>query len=126
DLDTRLFNSSELVSALRRLARSERQARIRVLIMDVRAVVSRRHGILDLARRMPSKLELRSLREHPDWDGDTLVIRDRDSTLGMPGSSRDPGFYRPGDRARCETALSRFEELWKAGTANTEFRALAL
>lgn len=126
DLDTRVFNSSELVSALRRLARSERQARIRVLIIDVRAVVSRRHGILDLARRMPSKLELRSLREHPDWDGDTLVIRDRDSTLGMPGSSRDPGFYRPGDRARCESALSRFEELWKAGTANTEFRALAL
>ncbi|MEM9315971.1 MAG: GNAT family N-acetyltransferase [Pseudomonadota bacterium] len=126
DLDTRLFNRAGFISALRRLARSERQARIRVLITDVRAVVGRRHGILDLARRMPSKLELRSLREHPNWDGDTLVIRDRDSTLGMPGSSRDPGFYRPGDRARCETALGRFEELWKAGNVDVEFRALAL
>ncbi len=126
DLDTQLFNDSSLISALRQLARSDRQARIRVLVMDVRAVVGRRHGMLDLARRMPSKLEMRCLREHPDWDGDTLVIRDRDSTLGMPGSSRDPGFYRPGDRARCETALGRFEELWKAGTVHAEFRALSL
>jgi predicted GNAT family N-acyltransferase len=126
DLDPRLFNREELTDALRRLAREERHARIRVVVMDARALVGRGHALLTLARRIPTKLSIRRLAEHPDWDGDTQVIRDRDSLLALPGTERDPGFYRPGDRARCETELGRFEELWRAGVVDPEFRALSL
>jgi len=126
DLDKRLFHREELTDALRRLAREERQARIRVLVMDARALVGRGHALLSLARRIPTKLSIRRLTEHPDWDGDTQVLRDRDSLLALPGTERDPGFYRPGDRARCETELGRFEELWRAGVVDPEFRALSL
>lgn len=126
DLDKRLFHREELTDALRRLAREERQARIRVLVMDARALVGRGHALLSLARRIPTKLSIRRLAEHPDWDGDTQVIRDRDSLLALPGTVRDPGFYRPGDRARCEPELGRFEELWRAGVVDPEFRALSL
>jgi hypothetical protein len=69
---------------------------------------------------------MRKLREHPDWDGDTLVVRDRDGLLALPGSDTDPGFYRPGDRARCESVISRFDELWRAAEVDPEFRALSI
>jgi len=126
DLDPRLFSRDELSDALRALAREHRQALIRVLVMDARALLGRGHALLSLARRMPSKLSIRRLSEHPDWDGDTQVIRDRDSLLALPATARDPGFYRPGDRARSETELGRFEELWRAGIVDPELRALSL
>jgi hypothetical protein len=125
-LDPLLFDQEELLDALRGLVRRERQARVRVLVSDTRAIVSRGHGMLSLARRLPSRIELRCLAEHPDWDGDTLMIRDRNGLLGLPGSPRDPGYYRPDDRARSVRALGRFEELWRVGTVDPEFRALSL
>jgi hypothetical protein len=100
--------------------------RLQILVQDARSMVQRGHRLLKLARRLPSSVELRRLKEHPDWDGDTLLIRDRDSLLALPGSERDPGFYRPGDRARCASAIARFEELWRAGEVDPEFRALSL
>jgi predicted GNAT family N-acyltransferase len=125
-LDHQLFDRRELISACKLFARNERRARVRVLVMDTLPLVRRGHGLLNLARRLPSKLELRCLPEHPDWDGDTLVLRDRDSVLAIPAATRDPGFYRPADRARCQTALGRFEDLWNAGSVDPEFRALSL
>ena len=125
-LDPRLFEQEPFADALRALVRRERQARVRILVRDAREVVARGHALLTLARRVPTKIQLRRLAEHPDWRDDTAVIRDRDSLLAMPGGELDPGFYRPGDRARCESALGRFEELWRAGTMDAEFRALAL
>ncbi|MFT7287971.1 MAG: hypothetical protein ACI87W_002086, partial [Halieaceae bacterium] len=67
-----------------------------------------------------------SLPEHPNWGGDTLVMRDRDSLLALPAGENNPGFYRPGERARCEKELARFDELWRAGQVDPEFRALSI
>lgn len=126
DLDTRLFNSDDLTDAIRRLAREERRARVRILVRDARALLGRGHALLSLARRIPTKVSIKRLAEHPDWDGDTQILRDRNSLLALPGTTRDPGFYRPDDRARCESGLGRFEELWRVGVVDPEFRALSL
>ena len=125
-LDPRVFDREPFHAALRTLIRRERQALVRVLVMDARALTARGHGLLELARRAPTKVAIRRLKEHPDWNGDTQVLRDRDSLLALPGGERDPGFYRPGDRARCETARGRFDELWRAGVVDPEFRALSI
>ena len=125
-LDPRVFDQDDLLAALRQLLRHTRMSRVQVLVQDARAVVQRSHGLLQLARRLPSSVEMRRLSEHADWRGDTLVIRDRSGLLALPASETDPGFYRPDDRARCETALGRFDELWRAGVVDPEFRALQL
>jgi predicted GNAT family N-acyltransferase len=125
-LDPRVFDQRDLGDALRRLLRHTRMSRVQILVQDARAITQRGHGLLQLARRLPSSVEMRRLAEHADWRGDTLMIRDRDSLLALPASETDPGFYRPNDRARCETALGRFDELWRAGVADPEFRSLAI
>jgi predicted GNAT family N-acyltransferase len=125
-LDTRVFEDEQLFSALRGLLRRTRQAQVKILIADARALVERGHGLLSLARRLPSGMEMRCLAEHPDWNGDTLVLRDRDSVLAQPASESDPGSYRPGDRGRGQGAVARFEELWRAGSVDPNLRALSL
>jgi predicted GNAT family N-acyltransferase len=125
-LDRRVFSTEDLASGIRALLRRGRPCRARILIQDSRPLAQQGHLLLELARRVPSSMELRKLPEHPDWNGDTLVLRDRGAVLAFPGGDSNPGSYRPTDRARCETALARFEELWNAGAHDPELRSLSL
>ena len=126
-LDARLFDREALNTALHALLWRSRMSRIKILVRDARALAERGHRLLNLARRLPTGIEMRCLREpHPDWPDDTLILRDRDSVLALPASEDDPGFYRPRDRAQAALAVERFEELWRAGDADPEFRALTL
>lgn len=125
-LDPRVFDQEDFLDALRAFVRHSRQSQVRILVQDARAIVQRGHGLLSLARRLPSSIELRRLAEHPEWNGETQVLRDRDSVLNLPGTESSKAFYRPGDRAGCEQAINRFEELWRAGVVDPEFRSLSL
>ncbi|WP_439101472.1 GNAT family N-acetyltransferase [Congregibacter sp.] len=125
-LDNRVFDQEDLVSAIRLFLRGGNLSHVQVLVQDARAIVQRGHRLLALSRRLPSRIEIRRLAEHPQWNDDTLVIRDRDSVLELPGKGVDAGFYRPEDRPRSEAAINRFDELWRLGQIDPEFRALSL
>ena len=126
-LDPLVFDQPELGSALTGLLRrAGRRARIRIIVADVYAVASSGHTLLQLARRLPSGIAMRVLPEHPDWDGETRVIRDRDSLLRHPGGSRAAGSYAPGERRRGEQALTRFDDLWRAAREDPELRSMSL
>lgn len=123
-LEHAAFDSDALAGAIGALARDSRQTRIRILIQDARPLVSRGHRLLQLSRRMPSKVELRKLPEHPQWRGETIVIRDLDGVLYRPGGSEERAFYEPDSRASTQRHADLFEELWRHGTRDTELRAL--
>lgn len=125
-LDNEVFDNAELVEALSALVRSSRQTRVRILISDSRGLVARGHRLLNLARRLPSSVEIQKLAEHPDWKGQTVIIRDRDGVLYKPGDSDHEGFYEPDSRASTQQHLELFEELWRHSEADIELRSLSL
>ena len=125
-LDHAVFDTQELASALSALARSARQSEVRILVADTRGVVGRGHRLLELARRIPSLVQIRRLNDHPDWKGQTVVIRDRDGVLHKPGSSDHDGFYEPDSRASAQKHLELFEELWRYATQDPELRNLSV
>jgi hypothetical protein len=126
DLDHAAFDSAALVNALSALSRRSRQTQVRILIKDPRILVSRGHQLLHLARRLPSKVRLQKLAEHPDWNGETIVIRDRDGVLYKPAGSEHNAFYEPDSRASTRAHLELFEELWRHSTQDAELRSLSL
>ena len=125
-LDHVAFDNTELAQALSALARSSRQTRVRILISDSRGLVGRGHRLLQLARRIPTSIELQKLAEHPDWNGETIVIRDRDGVLYKPGGSDHEGFYEPESRASAQKHLELFEDLWRHSAQDIELRSLSL
>ncbi|MDP5053986.1 MAG: GNAT family N-acetyltransferase, partial [Congregibacter sp.] len=125
-LDNRVFDQDGLASALRLFLRSGSQSQVKILVQDARAVVQRGHRLLALSRRLPSRIELRRLAEHPQWNDETLVIRDRSSLLEISGSDTGTGFYWPQHRPRTAAAVSLFDELWRIGQIDPEFRALSI
>jgi hypothetical protein len=125
-LDHAAFDHSELVDALSALARRSRQTQVRILISDSRPVVGYGHQLLQLARRLPSTVYIRKLEEHPNWNNETAVIRDRDGVLYKPGGSDHDAFYEPNSRASTLRHLELFDELWRLSVADPELRALHL
>lgn len=125
-LDHAAFDSAELVNALTILIRSSRQTRIRILVADSRALVTRGHRLLSLARRLPSSVQIQKLSEHPQWNNETIVICDRDGVLYKPGESDQLGFYEPSSRPAAQRHRELFEELWRFSVQDPELRSLAL
>jgi hypothetical protein len=125
-LDHAAFDNSGLADALSALARRGSQTQVRILISDARSLTGRGHRLLQLARRLPSIVHLQKIAEHPDWNGQTIVIRDRDGVLYKPGGSDHEGFYEPNSRASTQRHLDLFEELWRHSVQDTELRSLTL
>ena len=125
-LDHAAFDNAELADALSALARSSRQTQVRILIGDAKALVGRGHRLLQLARRMPSSICIQKLSEHPDWSGETIVIKDRNGVLYKPGGSAHDGFYEPNSGASTQKHLELFNELWRHSAADTDLRSLTL
>lgn len=125
-LDSKVFDSDALASAMTALVRQTRDSRIRILVGDAEAVTSRGHRLLTLSRRLPSSMEFRHLPEHPGWRGHSAVIRDRDGLLVLPAEDRSNGFFRFSDRPAGARHNDVFNELWRHGIAHPRFRDLTL
>lgn len=121
-----LFDREALVSALSGLARRSRQTEIRILVSDTRALTGRGHRLLELSRRLPSAIHLHLLAEHPQWQGQTLVLRDRDGYFYLPDDSAQQGFYEPEDRARTSQHSELFQNLWRYSAPDPDLRALSV
>ena len=126
DLDHRVFDRQPLVDAISELARHSRQSGVRILVSDWRPMVQRGHRLLTLARRLPTSVRLQQLTEHPDWKGQTLLLRDRSGILWQPGDSDKSGFWEPNSRAEASHHRDLFEELWRHSAPHIEFRSVPL
>ena len=126
ELDRDVFDNPALIEALSALARDSRQTDIRILVQHVGKLVGRGHRLLQLARRIPSKVRIQRLSEHPDWNGETVLVRDLNGVLYKPGGSEHEGFYEPDSRASTQSHLELFEELWRYSVQDPELRALPL
>lgn len=125
-LDHAAFDNDALAEALSRLARHSRQTEVRLLISDSRPLIARGHRLLELARRIPSVVALRKLPEHPEWVGQTIVIRDRDGLLFKPGDSLHEAFYEPDSRAAVQPQLDLFDNLWRYSEQDPNLRTMRI
>ena len=125
-LDPTVFNTDGLTNAVSALARNSRQTEVRILVSDTRMLFRSSHRLLALARRLPSSVPLRTLKEHPDWNGETVVIRDHDGLLYRHGKDHSGGFYEPDSRAATQRHLDFFDALWRLSTEDPELRSMRL
>ena len=125
-LDHAVFDQQALSSALSTLARGTRQSEVRILVADSRGLMGRGHRLLALARRIPSLVQIRKIEDHPDWNGQTVIIRDRDGVLYQSGGAEHEGFYEPDSRVAAEKHLELFNELWRYSVQDPELRTLSV
>jgi predicted GNAT family N-acyltransferase len=125
-LDHTLFDSAAVAGALSSFVRRGAPARTRILIHSSDLVVGRGHRLLELARRMESKIEIRRVPEELASDSHTYVTSDRTSYWLMPDFREYDGLSNSYDPVQANRLDERFEYLWQRSQTDPELRTLKL
>lgn len=125
-LDHALFDRPEVIDALSAFARSGPPVRLQILIHDNSAAVSRGHRLVELARRLASKVEIRRVPEALADSDATFVCWDRTGYWLQPDHTAYVAVSDPYDPVQAARLADRFTYLWERSAADPELRTLRL
>ena len=125
-LDHVLFDQPALVDAISDLARGHRQSQVRILVgaANTKMIVQRGHQLLNLARRLDSKIKIRALADMEE--AETWLTADHDGYWLLPDHSEYQGVANVWDPVTTNRLKERFEELWRRSEEDPELRLLQL
>ncbi len=125
-LDHALFDNPDVVDALSSFARSGPPVVLRLLITDTSPITSRGHRLLELARRLDSKIEIRRVPDElaePEasfltWDAEGYWLMPDYRAYSAQANHRDP--------VQANRLAERFNYFWERSSSDPELRLLRL
>lgn len=111
-LDPAIYNNEPFYQAVLDFARQDRNAQVKILVKDIQPVVEQGHRILNLARRLSSKVEIRKLLIKPEKDSITYLIGDRKCLLYMHEDQVYNGFVNYEAAQESKSLADEFSYLW--------------
>lgn len=112
-LDPELYDRDEFRDALRDLVISDRYCEARILVKDIRPLVERGHRLLELSRRLSSKVLLRKLTVEPKLKDAGWMVVDTATLLFRHDEALHQGFVDYAAAPRCRQLLEEFTTLWE-------------
>lgn len=127
DLDRALYGSEAFVEAIKALALSSARARVRVLVGQPRAAMQAGHRLVELGRRLPSRIEFRELAEErrAAHRGDWLIV-DQRSWIERSHPDALTAALQHGAPLQARARAKAFLALWEASPGCAEFRTLGI
>ena len=118
ELDFPVYHQETLYSALIDVAKRDRQSHISILVKNIRPLIERGHWLLKLARRMPSKVEIRKLTAEPDNESRAYMIGDGRYLLYKHDDNLYQGFVNYNGAPESKPLLEEFVYLWEQHSDN--------
>lgn len=125
-LDHDLYDRLRFRELISTLARHHRLSEVRLLIHDDKPVVKRRHQIVELMRRLPSRIELRLINEDYPVEDQPFLLVDREGVVFRHDFYKPEGFAKFSDNGRVRLLAESFQRMWDAGKRSLELRELPL
>lgn len=126
DLDPRLIDNSEFVQAVRELATRNARTEVKVLVLDPDRIVKQGHRLIELARRLPSSIEIRKIMEDYAQSVQAFMVVDGRGVLYRDLADRFEGMANFNAPLRARELTKLFEEVWEKSQQFAEFRRLHL
>lgn len=123
-LDPLIYDQANIVDSIKQIALGSRQARIRIVINDIRPVLSRGHRLIDLAQRLTSFISIRIPGHSHKNFNEAMLIADNTAYIHRPFADRYEGEAHYSNRGRARGLSTRFEELWEKADAHPSLRRL--
>lgn len=126
DLDHAVYDSPELVEAVRQLALRSRVSEIRILVQNSERIMQQGHRLIELSRRLDSLIKIRKVaEEYRHYSGSFLMVDRRGLIHNKTGESYRAvvNFNAPSEAA---LLLHFFDEVWERSEPDPELRALGI
>jgi len=125
-LDHSLFEDGQVLQALSAFVRSGPPTTLRVLIHSSNPVISRGHRLVDLARRLTSKIQIRLVAGELQDEQRCFVLADQRGFFLMPDHNEYQAFSNQYDPVQSTQLADRFDYLWQRAELDPELRSLSI
>lgn len=113
-LPTELFSQPEIVSAISKMARQHKLSCVRILIPDSRALPHQTHALLELQKKLPSKITCRQLiTTEPENPKLSFVTGDKKHLLFQHEHDSLSGFIDNEAAPQAQKLLEEYKDLWE-------------
>lgn len=123
-LDPALYDRRPFVSAIRRLALARAGLPVRILIFDSRQASATGHRLIELSRRLTSRIAIRRVEEDDRKRPDAFLIADECSYLHRQIATTMAAIVDFDDPAEARRLRATFEQIWERSAADPELRRL--
>ena len=128
-LDCRSYGGAAVTEIFKGFLLGSERARLRVLVADPRRAAAQRGlPLLELGRRLSSRVEFRDLpaRQAASLTDVEWVIADGCTLLELSLRALEPSRYWPQATTRARLRRNAFAEMWEQSTPSMSLRALSL
>jgi phosphatidylserine/phosphatidylglycerophosphate/cardiolipin synthase-like enzyme len=126
DLDPKVFDDSEIISALRDFLLSSRRVRLRILLKQPDAIARRGHRLLELTQRLTSFTEIRVPAAEFSTHNTAYVVVDEVGILYRSFADRFEASVSFNDRNLAREKMREFEEIWQTSAEAASLRRISL
>lgn len=126
DLDPLYYDQRPFLDAVQRLALDVPRPSVRVLLVEPRPVVADGHRLIELARRLTSRIEMRRVGEDDRERVDAFLIADNRGYCWRPFADRHEAEAEADAPQRARLLGAEFARMWERATVDTELRRLYL
>lgn len=126
DLDSRVYDKKPFLKAVKALALSTGNARIRILLQSNERVQKEGHRLVDLARKLPSRIEIR--RHNPEYidHGENFMVVDATGYVRRRQHSQYEGEADFNDRRKAESYRDLFSAIWECSEPDSDLRIVSI
>lgn len=121
-----LYDRHRFRDLISTLARRHRLSDVRLLIHDDKPLVKRRHQLVELMRRLPSRMELRLVNTDYPVADQPFALVDREGVVYRHNFDKPEGFATFADGGRVKLLSEDFQRMWDAARPSVELRELPL
>ena len=124
-LNPLLFNHIAIVDAVSAIARSSPNAEVSILVQQPQVVAETNHLLLDLYRRLPSKIQCRKVIIEPQDDSEFMLVDD-DKLWLQHKVGIYTGFANYDDRPQVKQYREKLSTLWLHSEEDARLRSIIL
>lgn len=126
-LDGRLWGGNDIADAFRGFLLRSEYSRLRILVNNVQSALHNSPRLVELARRLTSRVELRQPPEErrQNYRGE-LLIADRSAMLERREPAALGAKFLSQEPSETQVQISSFDELWDQSEPSEEMRSLGI
>lgn len=125
-LDPAYFDQADSIERLSSLARRARNSEVRILIHSTSIIISRGHGLIELARRLPSSFQVRIVDADYNPPDSCFAVWDGRGFWRLADYREPHGVMRTDDPVRARQLTDTFDQLWSRSKTDPNLRLLRL
>jgi hypothetical protein len=124
DLDARVYDQESFIDALTHFALQHHRAQCKVLLQDSSGLIKQGHRLIELARRLSSRIELRKTAPDHANDLQNFLVADARGYLHRELYARYEGNGDFNDPLRAKALVNQYNMLWEHAEPDSELRRL--